>query len=118
MWTLEQEPGETAVAPEHFQDANDPEPGHWRQSPSTWAAAPVDQFLSAELRDTIEAAIDELPASQQSVITLRDLEGWSALETCNILQISESNQRVLLHRARARVRRAIERYVQAAEEAT
>ena len=51
------------------------------------------------------------PPSQRKVVSLRDSEGWTAEEVCNILQISETNQRVLLHRGRSRVRRALERYL-------
>jgi RNA polymerase sigma-70 factor (ECF subfamily) len=60
----------------------------------------------------IERAIEELPPSQRAVISLRDVEGWSAEEVRNALEVSESNQRVLLHRARAKVRKAIEEYVE------
>ena len=55
-----------------------------------------------------------LPASQRQVILLRDVEGWPSDEVCNILMISESNQRVLLHRARARVRESLENYLKEA----
>jgi RNA polymerase sigma-70 factor (ECF subfamily) len=118
LWSLGGEPAETAVAADRFQGPGEPYPGHWRQSPAAWDMSPDEVALSHELRGVISAAIAALPASQQSVITLRDLEGWSALETCNILQISESNQRVLLHRARAKVRSAIERYLAGEEEPT
>lgn len=57
------------------------------------------------------AAIEALPINQRTVITLRDVEGWRAADECDALAIGEANQRVLLHRARARVRQAIERYV-------
>jgi len=59
----------------------------------------------------IAAAIEELPAAQRAVITLRDVSGWGSEDVCNALDITEVNQRVLLHRARAKVRRALEDYL-------
>ena len=73
---------------------------------------PEERLLGEETRGVIERAIEELPPSQRAVITLRDVEGWSAEEVRNALEVSESNQRVLLHRARAKVRKAIEEYVE------
>lgn len=68
---------------------------------------PHDELVSSELRDRIEEAIRALPERQQEVITLRDLEGWSAEEVCETLDLTSANQRVLLHRARLKVRDAI-----------
>ena len=79
--------------------------------PPGWGAAPEERLLSGEARSLINAAIDSLPPSQREVVTLRDSEGWTTEEVCNILQITETNQRVLLHRGRSRVRRALERYL-------
>ena len=67
--------------------------------------------MAAETRQQIAAAIDALPATQAAVIRLRDVDGWSAEEVRNALDISEVNQRVLLHRARAKVRQALEDYL-------
>jgi RNA polymerase sigma-70 factor (ECF subfamily) len=78
---------------------------------------PEAELLSGELRVQIEAAIQELPARQQEVITLRDVEGWSAEEVCELLGVSDANQRVLLHRARVRVRDALAPYMAASESA-
>ncbi len=86
-------------------------PGHWTSLPPGWGAAPEERLLSGEARSLINAAIDSLPPSQREVVTLRDSEGWTTEEVCNILQITETNQRVLLHRGRSRVRRALERYL-------
>jgi len=71
---------------------------------------PEQLLLSRELRRQIVAAIQALPPRQQLVITLRDVDGWSAEETCAALGLTEANQRVLLHRARTAVRRAIAAY--------
>jgi RNA polymerase sigma-70 factor, ECF subfamily len=70
-------------------------------------ADPHSQLVSEELRVRIEMAVRSLPSRQQEVITLRDLEGWSAAEVCETLDLSDANQRVLLHRARMRVRDAL-----------
>jgi RNA polymerase sigma-70 factor (ECF subfamily) len=61
----------------------------------------------------LEAAVDALPEQQRAVLTLRDIQGWSADEVCNALGLHETNQRVLLHRARSKVRRALEMYLSA-----
>jgi RNA polymerase sigma-70 factor (ECF subfamily) len=79
-------------------------------APRAWDDLPEERLLSRETRVRIEAAITHLSERQRTVITLRDIEGWSPEEVCNFLGLSESNQRVLLHRARMAVRRALERY--------
>ncbi|HEX8275802.1 MAG TPA: sigma-70 family RNA polymerase sigma factor [Longimicrobiaceae bacterium] len=78
---------------------------------------PEDELLAAELRAQIESAVGGLPTRQREVVTLRDLEGWSAEEVCELLGLSEANQRVLLHRARVRVRDAIVPYMRPDEAA-
>jgi RNA polymerase sigma-70 factor (ECF subfamily) len=82
--------------------------GHWAVLPRAW---PEDRLLAHETRSMIEHAIERLPPSQRTVITLRDVEGWTADEVRNALELSETNQRVLLHRARAKVRSALEQYL-------
>ena len=82
--------------------------GHWAVLPRAW---PEDRLLANETRSLIERAIERLPPSQRAVITLRDVEGWTADEVRNALELSETNQRVLLHRARAKVRGALEQYL-------
>ena len=100
-----------SVEPERFRPADGALwPGHWNSFPPSWGTTPESRLLTAETFDRIRVAIDGLPTGQKVVITLRDVEGWSAAEVCNALQISESNQRVLLHRGRSRVRRTLERY--------
>lgn len=115
------DPGEGAVAPERFRPPDAPEwAGHWKpdEKPTPWQISPEANILSQELRACIEQAIALLPPGPQAVITMRDLEGWTSEEVCNILGISETNQRVLLHRARAKVRRAIEIYARPHESST
>jgi RNA polymerase sigma-70 factor (ECF subfamily) len=82
--------------------------GHWAVLPRAW---PEDKLLAAETLSVIEHAIERLPPTQRTVITLRDVEGWTADEVRNALELSETNQRVLLHRARAKVRNALDQYL-------
>jgi RNA polymerase sigma-70 factor, ECF subfamily len=89
-------------------------PGHWALGPTRWPL-PDEGLLAGETREVIADAINELPPAQRAVITLRDVEGWDAEEVCEMLEISAGNQRVLLHRARSRVRAAIESYFGAVE---
>jgi RNA polymerase sigma-70 factor (ECF subfamily) len=84
--------------------------GHWAAPPRRWADAPDRSLLGAEARALVESAIAALPEKQREVITLRDVQGLGAEEVCNVLGLTETNQRVLLHRARAKVRSALERY--------
>jgi len=100
---------EAAVDPDRFRPEDDERyPGHWSSPPRE---LPEERLLAAETRQLIAAAIDSLPATQAAVIRLRDVDGWSSEEVRNALDISEVNQRVLLHRARAKVRRALEDYL-------
>lgn len=105
------DPGKPAVDPDRFiREEGIPLHGHWREPPTSWGADPETKLLNRETLDLIEDAITGLPPSQKEVITLRDIEGWSSREVCNVLEISETNQRVLLHRARSAVRTALDRY--------
>ncbi len=83
-------------------------PGHWAVLPEPW---PEARLLGAEVRERLDRAIEALPASQRAVITLRDVEGLGSAEVCNVLELTETNQRVLLHRARTRVRRELADYL-------
>jgi RNA polymerase sigma-70 factor (ECF subfamily) len=96
-------------------DGLDPQTGWWIASPRPWSDCPVERLLSAETDACVRAAIAALPAAQRRVIELRDVEGWSAAEVCDLLELSEGNQRVLLHRARTKVRRALDAHLAAAE---
>ena len=104
----ELEGDEPAVDPDRFRGPQDRWPGHWANPPVPWDELPEDRLLGEETLAMVGAAIDELAPNQRTVITLRDIEGWPADEVCNALGISETNQRVLLHRARSKVRRALE----------
>ncbi len=108
--------GEPSVDPDRFLPADhELFPGHWAIVPTHWPT-PEEGLLSGEVRGVILAAVERLPKAQRTVIALRDIEGWSAEEVCVALEISAGNQRILLHRARTRVRTAIEDYFGAVEE--
>ncbi|MGB8646764.1 MAG: sigma-70 family RNA polymerase sigma factor [Anaerolineae bacterium] len=111
IWNPENDPDEPAVEPGRFIPAGQRSAGQWASLPLNWGELPEERLLSQETLDMVYRAIDLLPPSQREVIRLHDVEGLAAQEICNILDISESNQRVLLHRARARVRRALERHL-------
>jgi RNA polymerase sigma-70 factor, ECF subfamily len=105
---------EPAVAPDRFLPAGHRWAGHWASPPRSWREIPEDLLLSREAMGEIRGAIDRLPAAQRQVLVLRDVDGLTAPEACQLLGLSEGNQRVLLHRARAKVRAALERYLTAA----
>lgn len=100
-----------SVDPSRFLPADHPRwPHHWATEPIAWTT-PEDQLLAGETGRVIADAIDGLPAVQREVLVLRDVEGLSAAETCNVLGLTDTHQRVLLHRARSRVRSVLERYL-------
>jgi RNA polymerase sigma-70 factor, ECF subfamily len=111
--SLQSESDEPTVEPERFRGAGDPFPGHWWSYPADWRTVPESKLLSQETLDIAKAAIDELPDLQRTVITMRDVAGCDSEDVCQMLEISEGNQRVLLHRARARVRTALQRHLDA-----
>lgn len=102
---------EPAVDPDRFAPVGERWAGHWKSYPERWDTLPAERLLGDEARARVEDAIDRLPPTQRQVITLRDVEGWSPEEVCSALEISETNQRVLLHRARSKVRQALESYL-------
>jgi RNA polymerase sigma-70 factor (ECF subfamily) len=104
------EAGEPAVEPERFRAA-DPWQGHWISVPDNWNEVPEERLLAEETRAEVQRAIQALPPTQRAVITLRDVEQCPPEEVCALLGLSEGNQRVLLHRARSKVRRALEAYL-------
>lgn len=103
---------EPSVDPERFLELDHPRwPGHWASPPEAWGE---ERVISNETLERVRQAIDELPDMQRRVIVMRDVEGCDSDETCELLGISEGNQRVLLHRARAKVRAALEQYMKGA----
>jgi RNA polymerase sigma-70 factor (ECF subfamily) len=102
---------EPSVDPARFRGEGGTYPGDWSSLPTRWDELPEARLESKETLEHIRTAIESLPQNYREVITLRDIEGWSSADVCNALGLSETNQRVLLHRARSRVRRALERYL-------
>jgi RNA polymerase sigma-70 factor (ECF subfamily) len=84
--------------------------GMWTTLVDSWSNVPDDVLLSTEARAHIAEAIEALPPNHAAVFTLRDIEGWAGSDVCELLGISAENQRVLLHRARSRLRAALEEY--------
>jgi RNA polymerase sigma-70 factor, ECF subfamily len=89
--------------------------GRWSSAPARLEGDPETGLLSRELRERLVEAVDRLSPDQRAVITLRDLVGLTAREVCDLLEVSDANQRVLLHRARARVRTALMPLVEVGE---
>lgn len=97
-----------AVSPDRFLAAGHRWAGHWAAFPEP---LPEERLEAKETLELVRRAIERLPDGQRAVIVLRDVEGWSAEEVRNVLELSESNQRVLLHRARSKVRQALEEHL-------
>jgi RNA polymerase sigma-70 factor (ECF subfamily) len=111
--TLAGEDAGPSLDPALFQSAGDPHPGGWRAAPAAWPEelAVEGSVLAGEVRDELRTAIDALPDRQRVVLTLRDVLGHTAEEVCELLDISQGNQRVLLHRARTAVRADVASYL-------
>jgi len=108
---------EPSVSPEHSLAGDDsPAPGHWARPLLDPGSSPERSLLTKELRERLRTVIEALPSNLRIVLWLRDVEGWSSEEVCNALAIHETNQRVLLHRARSRARAALAPYVEGARE--
>jgi RNA polymerase sigma-70 factor (ECF subfamily) len=103
-----------AVDPDRFGAMGDPGYGRWSAPPTPWDDEPEARLQSDETLAAVQTAIEALPPAQREVITLRDVEGWTSIEVRNALDLSETNQRVLLHRARSKVRRALEAHFEEA----
>jgi RNA polymerase sigma-70 factor (ECF subfamily) len=108
------EADEPLVDPDRFLPAGHRWAGHWASSPASWREVPEDLLLSKETMTEVERAVATLPTAQRAVVVLRDVEGLSAAEACQLLGLTEGNQRVLLHRGRSKVRAALERYLDTA----
>jgi RNA polymerase sigma-70 factor (ECF subfamily) len=98
--------GEPSVDPARFAEA-----GFWSAPPDSWEGIPEERLLSAETRAVVDDAIARLPEMQRAVITLRDVQGFTGEEARELLGLTEANQRVLLHRARSKVRARLEEYL-------
>ncbi len=104
--------GDATVDASLFQQATEWFPGHWRKFPAPWPT-PEESADAAELRRVVAEAVRRLPPRQAAAVTLRDIEGYAAEEAAELMSVSPTNQRVLLHRGRAAVRAAIEEYLAA-----
>jgi RNA polymerase sigma-70 factor (ECF subfamily) len=82
--------------------------GAWTEPPERWVEAADDRIVAAKLAGRLHEAIDDLPPRQREIVVLRDVEGLSSEDVCSVLEISDANQRVLLHRGRSRLRQALE----------
>jgi RNA polymerase sigma-70 factor, ECF subfamily len=101
---------QATVEPSRFQGRRGERPGWWASPPAHWTD-PEARLEAAATRDALGRAISALPARQREVLVLRDVLGASAEEACSVIGTTEGNQRVLLHRARAKVRVALERHM-------
>jgi len=114
-WALE-DGADPTIDPDRFSPAPTQYPaGHWTSFPLAWEHEPADRLEAGETVAIVREAMRDLPPAQHEVMTLRDVEGWSSGEICDALNLSETNQRVLLHRGRSKVRRALEEYFEASE---
>jgi RNA polymerase sigma-70 factor, ECF subfamily len=101
---------EPAVGADRFQSDDEAWPGHWATAPRPWQR-PDRRALSLEAREQLKQALSELPDRQRLIVGLRDVDGLSSGEVCDLLELSRENERVLLHRGRSRLRAALEEYV-------
>src|SRR6266849_9251639 len=105
------EPDQPAVDPARFLPASHSIwPGHWASPPDNWSASAEDAVLGREAMGVLQRELERLAPAQRIVVALRDVHGWPAAEVCEVLGLSEANQRVLLHRGRSRLRGALEVY--------
>lgn len=118
-WAPADDDGPT-VDPDRFRAADDRYPHNWTPvgAPVPWEPSPEQSAVAAETRRLLAEGLQELPERQRTVVTLRDVHGLSAAEVCASLDISPANQRVLLHRGRAKLRTVLEDYYRAREEVT
>lgn len=104
--------GDPTVDPSRFQGPGDPHPGGWKPTarPVSWEGQPESRVLAGEALRLLQSALIVLPPRQRTVVTLRDVQGLTPEEACEVLGITAQNQRVLLHRGRAALRKALEDY--------
>lgn len=105
---------ESSVDPDRFQKDDEAWPGHWATPPRPWQK-PERRLMSLEARERLKVALAQLPDRQRVIVGLRDVEGLTAEEVCDLLDLSQENQRVLLHRGRSRLRAVLEEYIGAAD---
>jgi RNA polymerase sigma-70 factor (ECF subfamily) len=105
------EPGARSVDPDQFLPEGDRWANYWASAPTRFDELPESRLLSAETLGLVQSVVETLPESQRAVLTMRDIAGFGSDEVCSTLGISEANQRVLLHRARTKVRQVLESYV-------
>jgi RNA polymerase sigma-70 factor (ECF subfamily) len=109
------ESGEPSVDPDRFLPDGERWASHWVSSPRRFDELPEGKLLSDETMGIVKQVVERLPDAQRAVLTMRDIVGFSSEDVCEALGISEVNQRVLLHRARTRVRRALEEYLEVSD---
>jgi len=103
--------GEPSVDPDRFLGPESECAGHWASTPQRFEDLPEERLLAGETLGCIAGALATLPRTQRAVVTMRDVEGWSSEDVCEALDLSASNQRVLLHRGRSKVRAALEAHL-------
>ncbi len=102
--------GRPAVSPARFQSVDAQWPGHWVRYPMPWRESPERSLLSGEALELVRRELARLPEQQRIVVSLRDVDGYDSDEVCALLELTAANQRVLLHRGRARIREALAGY--------
>lgn len=112
LWNASAEAAEPAVDADRFFPPGHEWAGHWTSPSRSWEGNPEERLLAGETRARIMEAVAALAPGQREVVILRDVEGWTAAEVCTVLELSEINQRVLLHRGRSKVRRALQLYLE------
>src|SRR5262249_45660395 len=99
------------VDPDRFIAGGENGAGHWRAAPTDWRGLPGGRLFGRETIDVVRRAVEELPRRQAQVIAMRDIAGFSPEQVSAVLGLTRGNQRILLHRARSRVRRELERHL-------
>lgn len=106
-------PGGATVDPARFRPGTDPDwPGHWDTPPTPWPETPEGSVLGSEVLEVTRRELDRLPEKQRIVVALRDVLGLDSDEVCSLLSLTAANQRVLLHRGRARIRESLADYLE------